>query len=89
MKQIPIKSIRELTAIQKHLSVKLKEAGYSGNEIAYKLSVSPACVSQYQKGKRGNEIPLREVSDKVSKLYNQLKKDKGSKLLTMLEVEYK
>ena len=84
---IEIESVKELTAIQYYLTKLLKTKGYSGTDIAYKLGVTPACISQYLNDKRGGSIPLTQVQKKVSKLSIKLIKDKESKLLTMLKVK--
>lgn len=85
---IEIKSLKELSTIQRYLAINLKEAKYSGNDIAQKLGVTSACVSQYLKGKRATGISLSEVADKVDMLSIVLIKRKKAKLLTMLKVGF-
>jgi len=58
-----------LPAIRRDLAVKLKEKGMPQKEIAEKLGVTAAAVSQYVKSRRGkSEIESKEMEKQIEAL---------------------
>ena len=50
-----------LPVLRKELAKEMKQLGVSQKEIAQRLGVTPAAVSQYIKAKRGKDLALNDV----------------------------
>ena len=50
-----------LPVLRKELAKEMKQLGISQKEIAQRLGVTPAAVSQYIRAKRGKDLPLNDV----------------------------
>jgi predicted transcriptional regulator len=86
MKHTPCENIlwNGLPVIRKEIAERMINIyGLSQNEIAEKLCVTPAAVSQYLSGKRGNvNIIDEEVSKEINKSAERIIKQGGKILLS-------
>jgi len=65
-----------LPAIRKEIAIEMKKLGLKQNEIAQKLGLTEAAVSQYLKGKRGNDVDLdKEIKTRIKEITKKLIKD--------------
>lgn len=72
--EIIVKNI--LPTIRAMLAARLSEKGLSGKEIAERMNVTPAAVTQYLHKARGSEeLDNRVVNEKIDQLANLLLKD--------------
>lgn len=70
-----------LPSIRRDLAIKLKEKGMAQKDIAEKLGVTAAAVSQYVKSRRGSsEIQSREMERQIDALANEIAKGEKADL---------
>jgi len=72
-----------IPSLRKHLAMEMKQLGLKQKEIAVLLSIEEAAVSQYVKGKRGNNIEFSEEVQGEVKTSARLIRDKISLLREM------
>jgi len=76
-----------LPTIGAELARQLAKRGMPQKEIAKRLGVTPAAVSQYMKGARGAEVKLgRESLEGICKLADEVEKGKADEARVILSV---